>query len=373
MVILAVAVGGNLAFVILLAMAYVFVTRRREKVYLLVEHLASLARRGMPLQTGLRMLGKDLGGYFGTQVDRVARRVEEGVPLGEAFMAAPRTFPPLLRSMVAMGEKGGNLAGFLEEVRRSYRRIVELPYQSVYFFLYPILLSIVINLAMTGMYVGIGPRMAEIFRQTGVDTTYMRWWPILMGANEAVLGLCVAMALLVFTGGTSVHFSIPLFRFLKRLLDRIVLWTPVLGGLVRDGSIQHFSLSVGLFLRAGASLPEAVLAAAGAERNEVYRRRYERMAAGLAEGARLSTRLLKERVFPDDLLWFVETGEAAGSLPEHLLQAAVHYDTKSRFAAQVAMRAMIPLFVLLNGALVLGLCLLTFYPLTNSLYATMRW
>jgi type II secretory pathway component PulF len=358
-----------------LALAYVFVTRRRTKIYILVDHLASLARGGLPLQSGLRVLAQDLGGILGTRVARVARHLEEGRTLGEAIEAVPGAFPPLVKSMVTLGEKSGNLAAFLEELRRSYRRIAELPYQSVYIFLYPVVLSVLINLALTGLYAFIRPRLEMVWTQAmrGVPSGYEGWWDFLILANEGVLALCAVLVFAVFAGGPSPHFGRSGIRFLKLPFDMALLALPILGRIVRDASLQAFALSTGLFLRAGAALPAAALAAAEVERNAVLRRRYARLAVRLAEGDRLSTAGRADRVFPDDLAWFVETGEAAGSLPDHLLQAAVHYDTKTRFAAQVAMRALVPFFVLLNGSLVLGTCLLTFLPMTDTLKATIPW
>ena len=78
---------------------------------------------------------------------------------------------------------------------------------------------------------------------------------------------------------------------------------------------------------------------------------------------RLSEALRRERLFADDLLWFVESGEAAGLLPDHLLQAAAHYDAKVRFTVRFASRAVIPIFVVLNGLLVLATSLLIYLPI----------
>ncbi len=367
-----VATGVNLLFLAALAMVYVFVTRRRAKVFSLVEHLAALAKRGMPLQTGLRLLGQDLGGMFGVRLAGAARRLEDGASMTEALAASPAAFPPLVRGMAALGERSGNAAGFLEELRRSYRRLVELPSQAVYPFLYPILLSLAINLALTFVALAIRPRMGDIFGQIHV-ARYDPWWAWLMVANEAVLVLCVFLAAFVFLGGASIHFRAPLLRALRRPFDRLSLALPVFGGLVRDGSLQLFSLGTGLLLRAGARLPEAVRAAGEVESNEVLRRRFARLAAQLQEGGRLSDHVRRERLLPEDLLWFVETGEAAGNLPDQLLQAALHYETKSRLGAQLAIRAVIPFFVVLNGALVLGTCVLAFLPIRDAIRSVIPW
>jgi type II secretory pathway component PulF len=362
--VLVVAVA-NLGFLAILESAYLLVSRRRAKVYLLVDHLTALAQKGLPIHAGLRALAADLRGFMGTRLEAVARRVEEGEALGAAMLAAPRTFPPLLRSMVALGERSGNFAGFLLEMSRSYRRATEMTYQSVYPFLYPLILTFCVNVGLTSLTYGMAPKFQEILEQVRIHDPYRSWWPVLVAGNQAVFVLCLLLVFFVVLGGFSPHVGTSLVRLAKRFTDRVLLAVPLLGTLLRDGAAHHFALCTGLFLRAGAALPDAVAAVAEVERNEVYRRKLRAAAGRLREGARLSDAV--RPVFRSDLLWFVEAGEAAGSLPEHLLEAAVHYETRVRFSAALAMRSIVPVFVVLNGLLILATFLLIFLPMREVL------
>jgi type II secretory pathway component PulF len=180
------------------------------------------------------------------------------------------------------------------------------------------------------------------------------------------------MVAFLILGGTSVHYGTPIFRKLKGVADRLVLALPVFGRLARDGAVQQFALCTGLFLRSGAGLPEAVRAAAEAERNVVLRNRLTRVAQSVSEGTRLSSAVRSEKAFGDDLLWFLETGEASGFLSDHLLLAAVHYETKVRVLGRLAARAVVPLFVILNGVVVFGSFFLIFHPIQEALRDSIR-
>ena len=46
-------------------LVYVFVTRRRLRTYLLIEHLASIARTNLPIQTGLTCNAAELQRHLG--------------------------------------------------------------------------------------------------------------------------------------------------------------------------------------------------------------------------------------------------------------------------------------------------------------------
>lgn len=348
---------------------YALVTARRTKIYVLIDHLASLAERGFPIHAGLRAMGQDLGGFLGTRLARAARRVEDGMTLGEALQASPGAFPALLRGMVWLGDRCGNLAGFLAHLRRSYRRLAEMPSQTVYLFLYPALLTFVIYAVLLWMHVEMVPRLNRISQMMRLDAgDYPGLWSALLAAAHGVLILCIASGVVLITGGVSPHFGALLLGPLKRLADRGAMAFPFLGGILRDAALHQFALAAALFLRAGAGLPEALGAAAGAEGNTVLRRRFERIARRVGEGERFS-RVARAEGLPEDLTWFVETGEAAGTLPDHLEEAARHYDTKTRFAAAMASRAVVPFFVIANGALVGTAFALTFVPMFRALRA----
>lgn len=356
-------VAANAIFLSVLEAAYLIVARRRLKIYILVEHLAALTRNRMPIHEGLRVIGRDLGGWLGSRLGRVAQRMEEGRSLSEAFQSVPSTFPPLLRSMMALGDRSGNLASFLEEMRKSYRRIADLPGQSMYAFLYPLLLSVCINLVLSGLFAGIVPKFETLFGHMNLsDAALLQWWPRLLAVNEGVLVLCIALVVIRSMGGISIHFGSSIGRRFKALVDRLVLVVPVLRKQVSDGAVQQFALCSGLFLRSGAPLAEAVSEAAAAERNLILRRRLERVARAVTEGSRLSA-AMRDEGFESDLVWFLETGETSGLLADHLQLAAVHYESKARLAAQVVSRAIVPFFVVLNGLVVFGVFLLLFVPI----------
>lgn len=358
---------ADVLFLLGLNAVYVFVTRRRAKLYVLIEHLAELARRAMPLGTGLRQIAADLRGRLGAKMDRVARHLEDGRPFAEAVAAVPGAFPPAVAGFLALGERCGNLAGMLEELRKTYGRMSETASRTVYYFLYPVLLTLFISAVLAGLQAGIVPKFMEIAKQTGFHVDYEARWSALSTANQAVFALCLGLAAFIFVGGGSVHFGGGWSRPVRAVLGRAALAVPVLAAVVRDRSAAQFAAAVGLVVRAGGALPEALRAAADVEGNPVLARCYARLAARVAEGERFSAAARRERAFPDEFLWFVEAGEASGALADHLRDAAAHYDTRARFAAQVASRAVIPFFVLLNGALVLAACLLTYRPMIDIL------
>jgi len=363
----------NGTFAAAILAAYLFVGRRRARVQLFVDHLAALAARSMPLHAGIRMLGRDLGEVFGLRLDRVARRIEDGRSLGEALAEVPEAVPPFPRAMIALGERSGNLAAFLEEARRSYRRLLEGSPGTTYFLLYPLFLSLILNLALAAITVFVKPKMDEVVVHVGADPGPLWVWPAVAVGNQAMILLTIGTALFVFAGGASTHHGLWLLTLVRGWFDPVVVRIPILGRIVRQGAVSRFALATGLFARAGSGLPEALAAAAEAEPNRVLRRGFRDVAREVSEGRGLAEACRRSGAFPGDFVWFAETGESAAALPDALLGAASHFDTRSRFLARVAARSLLPAFSVLNGALVLGAAAMMLLPLRNVMKGVSPW
>lgn len=345
---------GNIALVVALVMFDQLVTRRRTRLYLLVEHLAAITSRGLPLTDGLRWLGADLGGFIGTKVVAVARRVEDGAPLGEALAAFHHTFPPVVRAMITAGDRSGNLASFLDELRRSYRRLVESTSQGVHAAIYPILLTVVINSLMLVVVTMVGPRLQSMLAQRSAGGG--QWiLAAIPWISNGVICACAIMTILLTLGASSPHFGTSPLLAVKGFADRTLALVPLLGAAIRDAAHARFATTAGLLVRSGAPLVDAVRTAAACETNSIVAARLDRIARHLAEGGRLAGWLSSSRLLPGDLAWSLETGESGGSMADALLQSGAIYDTRASGAFLALSKFMIPLFVVLNGAIVLSI------------------
>jgi len=360
-------VGMLLVNVFLLAgvaTGYSFVTRRQMRLYSIVEHLAALARRNMPLHTGLRMIAKDVGGFIGARIDRAAALLEEGRPMREAMEACRHVLAPLVRNMLSVGEASGNLAGFLDELARSYRRIVDFHHRAVYFLLYPFVLSLVVFGMVQILVITVAPRFRIISSQMGLPPS--DGWTALMVGSQIVLAAAAFVAGMILFGGSSVYYGRSAFRWFKPVADRAAMWTPWIRQVVIAVSLRQFTLTLGLMLRRGATLVEAARAAVDIEMNSLMRRRLEPIPRALEEGARLSEACAKAGV-PADIAWFAEAGEASGDLGAALLQASMFYETRVVYTGHIGTRMVVPVFVVLNGAVLVALWMQVFTPILGAL------
>src|SRR5205085_10508559 len=78
------------------------------------DQLAQLAKAGLPIERGLRLMAQDLKrGRLAQAVRAVADELEKGVPLEDAIAKYHDKFPPLYARLIAAGAKTGDLAAIL--------------------------------------------------------------------------------------------------------------------------------------------------------------------------------------------------------------------------------------------------------------------
>src|SRR5688500_2972005 len=118
------------------------------------QQLAHLAKAGLPLEHGLRLIAADLhgGGRLARTVEMVAAELERGTPLGEAFEKHRGHFPSLYGRLVAAGVQAGNLPGVLFNLGRHLeltQRLREALWRGM---AYP--LAVIAGLALVLMLIG---------------------------------------------------------------------------------------------------------------------------------------------------------------------------------------------------------------------------
>jgi general secretion pathway protein F len=344
---------GNAILIGLIAGIHRLGSGRKARTLLLIDHMDAIARAGLPLSTGLRMAAGDLGWFLGARVRKAAYRLEEGASLEVALSALPRSVPPIIGRMAALGERSGNLSPFLSELRRSYRRGVLDPTPPTLAFLYPVTVTLTVCVILLGLIRYILPKLDAVMLSLKLPPVAPSVRVLDLGAKGAI-ALILLLGIGWIYGGAPLRSIAGLSRILRYAADRLVLATPFLGRIVRARFWQVFATSTGLLLRSGATLPEAVRVVAETEPNRVLRRRTLALAGHLEEGGRIPGFPGGKRLIPRSLLWFVEAGEAGGEMAEHLLAAGDQMAERLQMSALVASRMLVPGLVILNGLLVMG-------------------
>jgi type II secretory pathway component PulF len=108
----------------------------------------------------------------------------------------------------------------------------------------------------------------------------------------------------------------------RSLLDRAMLWVPVLGPLLRRIDAARFARSLSALLDGGVGVDKSLKLSSEVMRLDPLKTAVFDARAQVRSGSDLTAALERSRPFPPEIQAVIETGEETGSLPEALARAA---------------------------------------------------
>jgi type II secretory pathway component PulF len=309
----------------------------------LVRQLAMLLGAGLSLPRAFGLIGAEAGGR---RIKATARRIHAditgGKSLAEALEARGGQFPPVLVSMVRAAEASGTLPGALERIAETREREEKLRAKLVSALLYPSFLIVTAVAAIAVILLIVVPRFKAMLADTGVQLpastaaiiAVSDWlqahWPAL-GAGTA--GAATGMLLLRRQPAV------------RRLLDRIVLRMPIVGGLARMSLTVRFCRTLGSLLGNGVAVPVALNLTRDVMGNAEAAGAVAAMGRELRKGSDLARLMEASRLFPPIVIAVMRVGEETGGLARSALHLADMFEQKLEVATQRLVAILEPVII----------------------------
>src|SRR5215469_3180840 len=142
---------------------------RGEEFIAFNEQLAQLAKAGLPLEQGLRLIASDIQGRrLKTTIEQLASELEKGTPLDQAFDKFQDRFPPLYSRLIRAGIRSGDLSGMLLGLGRHLELIQRLRAVLWRTFSYPLFVLIAIGLLISFLGIVVLPQYETIFKDFNI-------------------------------------------------------------------------------------------------------------------------------------------------------------------------------------------------------------
>ncbi|MBX3144188.1 MAG: type II secretion system F family protein [Trueperaceae bacterium] len=312
---------------------------------------ATVINAGLPVVQSLSILQRqsDKEGLKDA-LKKVREDVETGLQLSDALAKHPRLFNKLYIYLVRAGEVSGNLDGILDRIAAYMEKQAALRGKIKTALTYPTVV-LVIALAVTWfLLTGIVPQFAQILDQLGGElpvitkaliaiSDFLRYqWYIL-------IGLIVALIL-----GIGFFYRTKNGR---RVIDRFMLRTPIVGTLIQKSAIASFSNTFGLLLRSGVNIIESIEITKGTAGNAIVEDILDETKDGVQRGEQISTTLMKyPRVFPPMVSSMVAIGEETGAVDAMLQKVADFYEREVDEAVDSLTAALEPMLIVFLGVIV---------------------
>lgn len=332
-------------------------------------NLAIMLKSGLTLLEALDILIDQAKGVFKKILKIIAARLMAGNTLAEALGQFPRSFSPFFISSTAAGEASGTLEENLINIADYLNKEKELTQKIKSAMFYPMIVLALGAIIAFVIVFFVLPKIMTVFVGLKIELPLAtRILISLAGFTENYGGYLIGF--LIFL----VIFSIWLLRqkFIKPLTHFIILHIPILSSLSQGRNVAVFSRTLGIMLRSGLSIDEAMRITAKTVHNYHYQVSLEQIRERVNKGNKLADSLKDyAKYFPKMATGLLGVGEKSGNLEEELFNIADIYEKRVDTVTQRLAIVIEPLLLIVVGFIVgwLALAIISpIYQITGNIY-----
>lgn len=329
--------------------------------------LAAMISAGIPVTRAINTLSKQQGNpKLGSALDNIARNVEGGMNLTDAFSAYPNIFSKLYISMIQSGEIGGMLENSLLRLSEQLQKEKVLNDEIKSATSYPKVIGIFALIIFVAMLVFLVP----IFKGAIPNNTEINAvTQFIFNMSESVrtkpliwLGIIVAIVVsfVAFFKSKPGHI----------LWENNKLRMPIFGPVILKSVIARFTRTLATLLEGGIPVVQALESAGPTSGSDVLNETVQLATKRIEEGKSIASTLEQSDVFPPMVTHMIAVGEEAGSLPELLDKVAEFYEQEVETTTRGLNALIQPIALVVIGILIGGMLISLYSPIFSAVTAT---
>lgn len=324
---------------------------------------ATMLTAGLPILRCIATLADQTESRELAKVLRVVRTdVERGSSLTAAMQRHPKTFDDLLVAMVRTGETTGMLGDVMGELSSQIEAEVTLRGRVRSAMTYPVAVIGLVLAILAAMLLFVVPQFETIYSSLDAQLPlptrilltlsrgFQRWWWIV-----TILGAA---------GGWW-------FGRWRRTppgrarVDAAKLRLPVFGELFRKVAMARFATTLGILLRSGVPILQALDVVADAVNNAVVGAALGEVKDSVRRGESLAGPLARHDVFPAMVVQMAAVGEEAGSVDTMMGKVAEFYNDEVEATVSALTSLIEPILIVIIGGVVGAAVLALYLPMFN--------
>jgi type IV pilus assembly protein PilC len=287
--------------------------------------------------------------------------VERGSSLSAAMSKHPKAFNNLFVAMVRAGETGGQLDTVLMRVADNYESDYKLRQKIKAAMTYPVVVAGIAMLLVTAMLLFIVPTFAGMF--TGLGGTLPLPTAILLAISSRAKFI-IPVGFVLSIVGFITYKKVRAGNADARLkFDQAKLKIPIFGELFQKVAVSRFARTLGLLLRAGVPVLQALDIVSESTGSEVLARAAQDVKESVRSGESIASPLGKHGVFPPMVVQMISVGEDTGALDEMLDKISDFYDQEVESTTESLTALIEPLMIGVLGAIVGGMVIALYMPM----------
>ncbi len=332
-----------------------------KEMAIFTRQFSTMIDAGLPLVQCLNILAEQSESKNLRMVTtKVARDVEAGSSLADAFGKHPKTFDDLFTNMIEVGESGGILDIVLQRLSVYIEKAAALKRKVKAAMIYPLTIVSVAVIVVIFMLTFVIPTFAKMFQNLGAElplpTKIVLWMSEFV--QSWILLIIAAMA-----GGIYALRRYYATEAGKMVIDSLLLKLPVFGTLIRKVAVARFTRTLGTLIASGVPILEGLRITARTAGNKVVEKAVLTTRAVVTAGGTITEPLKASTVFPPMVIQMINVGEQTGALDAMLGKIADFFDDEVDTAVGALTALLEPLMIVFLGVVIGGLVVAMYLPI----------
>lgn len=325
------------------------------------KQMAGLINAGLPLMRTLSILIEQAEDK---QLQRalvgVHSSIESGSSFSQALLMYPDVFPPLMISMVRVGETGGFLGQALTTIADTYQGEAELQGKIKSATTYPIIVFAIAIVGVLAMVTFVVPVFQGMFKNLGSDLPIPTQILVTLSNNMVwILPVLIVLGIVGWLWWVRNRRE----EKVRKVVDPWKLKLPVFGPLATKIAVARFSRSLSMMLDAGVPLVQALSIVGSASNNWKIEQAVREIQESVKQGRSFSAPLAKAEVFPPMVAQMIAVGEESGTLADMLESIADFYENEVETATDQLTASIEPILIVGIGIIIGGMVVSLYMPI----------
>lgn len=287
-----------------------------EKI-MFTKHLSMMIKSGMSEIESIKLIRSQVKSKgFGTILDEVIDGLDNGQFLSATLEPFEKVFGELFINIIKLGEMSGTLPdnlGFLSVELKESRKLRSKIHSAL---VYPVIVLITTIGVVSALVLFVLPRILPIFKTLGAELPATTRALIFTANGLKNNFLLIALGFIVLFLIWTILLRIEPVRY---VFHRLLLVLPLAGKISKKYNMANLTRTLGILLKSGVKIVEAVTTASNTTENLVFKRELLAAAEEVRKGEALYKYLEKrDKLFPPTVSRMIEVGEKTGNLDENL-------------------------------------------------------
>jgi type IV pilus assembly protein PilC len=333
----------------------------QKDLQVFTRQFAVLVSAGVPIVQSLEAMSRGARSQGMTNtLQMVCGDVERGKRLADAMATRPAVFDRLYINLIKAGEEGGVLETVLNRLAEYIETSVKLKGKVKAALFYPAAVIVVAILVISFIMIFVVPKMAAMFKQSGHELPALTQWVINVSEFFQHYWYLILSFLIAVPTVLKMYYDTEDGR---KVIDAIMIETPVFGDLLRKSGIARFARTLSTLLSSGVRIIDALEISANTTGNWMLEKALMEARDQVSRGKTLAEPLMKIKYFPNMVTQMISIGEQTGNIDQMLSKVADFYEDEVENATEAMTSLLEPILMVVLGSIVAVIVVAMYLPI----------